>query len=116
MNDECGAGNTNCQRTVALTHPACANTSAFNGASCQELAAQKCLDAGTDVEIGSTVPDYAAKAVAAGLLPATALARSNARVYEQAILQVRWEKRSAYRFCALFFTTGRDHYWRTAPN
>ena len=87
VTDGNSCGNTNCQRTVAATHPQCANTSAWARAACQELAAQYCLRAGTDIEIGSTLPNFAAKAVASGLLPPTALARSNTRLYEQAIAQ-----------------------------
>ena len=87
ITDGNSCGNPNCQRTVAMTKPQCANNTAWTTAPCGRAAAEKCLAAGTDIEIGTTLLRFAGGAVDSGMLPPSALTRSNARVFEQAIAQ-----------------------------
>jgi hypothetical protein len=77
-------GNTNCRATVALKNESAANLWQTEG---HEIAAELCLTAGTDVELGSTLTSYTAGAVAAGMLPASDVSRSNVRLYAQMISQ-----------------------------
>lgn len=48
---------------------------------CKATAAKLCLEAGTDIELGSTLTGYSAAAVAEGQLSASTIATSNTRLY-----------------------------------
>eukprot|EP00041_Stephanoeca_diplocostata_P034273 m.1156162 g.1156162 ORF g.1156162 m.1156162 type:complete len:985 (+) comp24492_c0_seq2:78-3032(+) len=73
-------GNPNCEATVALK-----NASAGWGVEGHEIAAELCLDAGTDVELGKTLTTYTGGAVAGGLVRESTVARSNVRLYTEFI-------------------------------
>lgn len=73
-------GNPNCEATVALK-----NASVGWGVQGHEMAAELCLDAGTDVELGKTLTTYTGGAVADGLVRADTVARSNVRLYTELI-------------------------------
>ena len=84
LTDGGSCGNPNCKATVALHNASAAKEWKVKG---HEIAAELCVSAGTDMELGTTLTLYAAGAVEAGMLRADEIARSNARVYAQIIAQ-----------------------------
>ena len=92
VTDGNSCGNPNCRATVALHNASAASQWAEAG---HELAAELCLGAGTDIELGTTLADYTTGAIAAGRIGATEVARSNARLFAQMISQGHLEALSA---------------------
>ena len=74
VTDGNSCGNPNCRATVALHNTTAAAEWAEVG---HEIAAELCLDAGTDVELGTTLSGYTAGAVTAGRVQTATVARSN---------------------------------------
>ena len=84
VTDGGSCGNPNCRSTVALKN---ASAAAAWGVPGHEIAAELCLSAGTDIELGTTLSTYTAGAVASGLLDASAISQANTRLYSQLISQ-----------------------------
>ena len=85
VTDGNSCGNTNCRATVKLLKNATAAAEWTEEG--HELAAELCVEGGTDIELGSTLNGYTTGAVEKGLLPESDVARSNARLYAQMISQ-----------------------------
>ena len=85
VTDGGSCGNPNCRATVALLK----NASAAQawGDEGHELAAELCLSAGADIELGATLTGYAAAAIANELIPEWEVGRSNTRLYTQMLMQ-----------------------------
>jgi beta-glucosidase-like glycosyl hydrolase len=84
VTDGNSCGNANCRDTVALQN---ASAAAQWGTVGHEIAAELCLGAGTDIELGQTLGGYTAGAIAAGRVTAAEVSRSNARVFAPLISQ-----------------------------
>jgi beta-D-xylosidase 4 len=84
VTDGGSCGNPNCRATVARQNASAAQSWGTVG---HEIAAELCLSAGTDIELGTTLSTYSAGAIAAELIPAQHVSRSNIRMYSQIIAQ-----------------------------
>eukprot|EP01052_Picozoa_sp_SAG31_P042544 SAG31_NODE_6788_length_1888_cov_1.050307_2_plen_364_part_00 len=99
VTDGGSCGNPNCRATVALKNSSAAESWSEVG---HEIAAELCVSAGTDIELGTTLSEYTANAIAAKRIPADDVIRSNVRLYSQMIAQGHLE------------TVPDDHLDRTA--
>ena len=84
VTDGNSCGNANCRATVALHN---ASAAAQWGREGKEIAAELCVNAGTDIELGNTLTQWTAGAVQAGMVRPTDIARSNTRTYAQILAQ-----------------------------
>eukprot|EP00040_Diaphanoeca_grandis_P027457 m.156344 g.156344 ORF g.156344 m.156344 type:complete len:991 (+) comp30988_c0_seq1:126-3098(+) len=80
VTDGNSCGNPNCEATVARY-----NASAGWGEEGHEIAAQLCLQAGTDIELGTTLPDYTLGAILQGKISMAAVTQSNQRLFREMI-------------------------------
>ena len=88
LTDGNSCSNANNRATVALKN---ASAAAAWGTVGHEIAAELCINAGTDMELGNMLLQYTAGAVAAGRVKPKDIARSNARIYAQIIAQGHFE-------------------------
>jgi len=80
VTDGNSCGNVNCEATVAAY-----NASVGWGNEGHQIAAELCIRGGTDIELGTTLLQHTAAAVAEGELSGADVARANAKVFEQFI-------------------------------
>jgi hypothetical protein len=84
VTDGNSCGNSNCRATVALHNASAATPEGWKKTG-REIAAELCLEAGTDVELGSTLNTFTQGAIDAGFLNASTVSRSNIRLYGELI-------------------------------
>jgi hypothetical protein len=84
VTDGNSCGNANCRATVALHNASAATPEGWKRVG-REIAAELCLEGGTDVELGQTLSGFAQGAIDAGFLNASAVTRSNTRLYGELI-------------------------------
>ena len=84
VTDGNSCGNANCRATVALHNASAAAAWEQEG---HEIAAELCVNAGTDIELGHTLTQWTAGAVQAGMVRPADIARSNTRTYAQIVAQ-----------------------------
>lgn len=93
VTDGGSCGNQNCAKTVAAADPRCSGCKSLMQANmsngcpleCGAAGASRCLEAGTDIELGTLLTEFATNAVVIGQLRQSTVAAANVHLYSNLI-------------------------------